>query len=777
MRKWITVVWFSCLFFPAIAQRANYRLAERMMTNSLAFDYQLIAPSYVPGSDNFWFRLRTVGGERYFFVDVKSGKIEKLFDPKRLAAELGKVTGKTYNPDSLGFWRTPFKKDGVTLFWRDGTYSFEYNRKTEKLHAVPMESKMDTIFMDLPKFRHPSLSPDGRYQVLGKACNLYLKNRQDSTLVQLTFDGGPGFAYSPESDMERVWDVPVEWAEDSKSFCHFRDNSRHLGEVSVMNYLKGRPLAENTRMELAGDSVVLQTEFSLFDAINAKQIKVKLDKWKDQYVRMLQMSPDLQHVYVERRKRTCDALEICRVDVRTGEVKVLIHEEGKPYIGVELGSIHFLNDYQDIIMWSERTGYGHFYHYDGEGHLKNVITGGNWSAGQMVRIDTLHREIYFEAYGITSGENPSYAKICRANIDGKGKVTVLTPEEATHRVQFLPSGRYMIDIYSRPDQAPRFNIRDMKGRLVVKLGEADLTGLYRQGWKLPETFSVKAADGKTDLYGVMWKPFDFDSTRKYPIISAVYPGPQTDKVPLHFEYNSLNERLAQIGFVVVAFNHRGGLPYRGSAYHTFGYGNIRDYALEDDRCGLQQLIERYPFVDGEKVGIYGHSGGGMMSAAAICTYPDFYKAAVSSAGNHDNRIYTRFFVETHHGIKEVEQEMGTGCDSVVVRKTTRFQLDVPTNMELAKNLKGHLMLVAGGCDGNVHPANTFRMVDALINSGKDVEFVYLPQARHTYDGVYDWYFQHKLWSHFAKYLLGDFTTPCFYDIEFDERMNKVKKAL
>lgn len=280
----------------------------------------------------------------------------------------------------------------------------------------------------------------------------------------------------------------------------------------------------------------------------------------------------------------------------------------------------------------------------------------------------------------------------------------------------------------------------------------------KKGWNAPETFVVKAADGVTDLYGVMWKPFDFGSTKKYPIISAVYPGPQTDNVPLVFEYNSLNQSLAQIGFVVVAFNHRGGVPYRGKAYHTFGYKNIRDHALADDKIGLEQLIKRYSFIDSKRIGVYGHSGGGFMSTAAICTYPDFYKAAVSSAGNHDNSIYTQFYVETHYSV-----------ENQVIDKTKdtpkKGMSKIPTNMELAKNLKGKLMLVVGGRDGNVHPANTIRMVDALISHGKDFESVYLPRARHMYDGIADWYFQHKLWSHFAKYLLGDFTTPGFYDVD------------
>ena len=243
---------------------------------------------------------------------------------------------------------------------------------------------------------------------------------------------------------------------------------------------------------------------------------------------------------------------------------------------------------------------------------------------------------------------------------------------------------------------------------------------------------------------------------------------------------STNEALAQVGFIVVAFNHRGGLPLRGREYHSFGYNSIRDHALADDKCGLEQLIARHPFIDGDRVGIYGHSGGGMMSTAAICTYPDFYKACVSSAGNHDNNIYSQFFVESHYAIDEevkvIEEKLETkdGRDSVIMREKTFYSVNLPTNMELAKNLKGHLMLIVGGMDGNVHPVQTIRMVDAFINHGKDVEFVLLPRGRHTYDGVSAWYFENKLRSHFAKYLLGDFKSSGFYDIEINEYEQIIK---
>ena len=785
MTKVIISILLSCFILSGYAQKANYELAEKMTTNKLEYDYQKLHIVHAPNSENFWFRIKTQDGEKYFYADVAAKKTEPLFDANYISYELTKITGRTYSPNKLGFYGTPFKKDGVTLYWSDGKYMIEYNRLTKKLtHSEIEASTRDSMRMMGPQsFRDLSQSPDGKYQVYSHMYNLYLRDLSDSTAVQLTFGGEKDYAYGYDYNINEKQNLPVVWSSDSKRFYHFCHDTRDIAEVSVMNYLNGRPVAGNTQMILAGDSGVLRTELSLFDAIEKKQIKIKLEKWKDQMSRILQTSDDLQEFYIERKNRPCDLLEICKVDVETGEVKVLIEENIKPYVGIETCNISFFNDSKDLIFLSERTGYAHLYRYDENGNLKNTITSGDWGVGRIIKFDEKKREIYFEAYGYTPGENPSYAKVCKANIDGKGKVVLLTPEEATHLVQFSPSGKYFIDTFSRPDLPTQFVLRNDKGNFIMQLGEADISNLYKNGWKLPETFSVKAADNKTELYGVMWKPFDFDETKKYPIISCVYPGPQTDNVPLSFEFNSENELLAQVGFIVVAFNHRGGLPFRGKDYRTFGYGNIRDHALADDKYGLEQLIERHSFIDGGKVGVYGHSGGGFMSTSAICTYPDFYQVGVSSAGNHDNNIYSQFFVETHHGIREVikgspeGEETSINTDTEAIENVTFELIDIPTNMEIAKNLKGHLMLVVGGYDGNVLPANTFRMVDAFINHGKDIEFVYLPQARHVYEGVSSWYFRHKMWSHFAKYLLGDFTTPAFYDIEFDERMNQVKRVL
>ena len=384
--------------------------------------------------------------------------------------------------------------------------------------------------------------------------------------------------------------------------------------------------------------------------------------------------------------------------------------------------------------------------------MKNVITSGPWVAGHVVEIDTINRKLWLYGHGKEKNVDPYYYLLYEADMDKEG-TTLLSAENAQHSVIFSPSRRFYIDQYSRVDMEPRIVLKNAKGKEVMELAQVDLRRVQEEGWRKPERFCVKAADGITDLYGVMWKPADFDSTRCYPIISSVYPGPYFEYVNTSFALNdAYNTRLAQLGFIVITVGHRGGSPMRGKAYHRYGYGNMRDYALEDDKCAIEQLAARHSFIDITKVGIFGHSGGGFMAAAALCKYPDFYTAAVASAGNHDNRIYNRGWVEIYHGVKEKSRKVKTagGQDSIVYE----YSCKVPTNMELAANLKGHLLLVAGDQDANVHPAHLMRFADALIKAGKNFDMVLLPGAKHGYTGANERFYEKKLWNHFARYLLN-----------------------
>jgi dipeptidyl aminopeptidase/acylaminoacyl peptidase len=291
---------------------------------------------------------------------------------------------------------------------------------------------------------------------------------------------------------------------------------------------------------------------------------------------------------------------------------------------------------------------------------------------------------------------------------------------------------------------PASALYDASGEKVLDLESSDFSQLLAAGYRFPEPFAVKAADGVTDLYGVMYKPFDFDSTRSYPIVEYVYPGPQTESVAKSFSTSAAETALAQFGFVVVTVGNRGGNPARSKWYHNYGYGNLRDYGLADKKATVEQLVDRHDFIDGDRVGIYGHSGGGFMSTAAMLVYPDFFKVAVSSSGNHTNNIYNRWWSEKHHGVKEVVSDSGA----------VSFEYDIDKNPDLAKNLKGHLLLTTGDIDNNVHPGNTLRMVDALIKANKRFDFFMFTGQRHGYGNMSDYWFWLRA-EYFVKHLLGD----------------------
>lgn len=345
----------------------------------------------------------------------------------------------------------------------------------------------------------------------------------------------------------------------------------------------------------------------------------------------------------------------------------------------------------------------------------------------------------------------------------KDKVTPLSIEDGQHRTTFLKSKRYYIDAYSRVDKEPVIVLKDNNGKLIMELAKPDLDAAYKAGWRKPERFVVKAADNQTDLYGVMWKPGDFDPKKKYPIISVVYPGPYFGFVPTNFALeDGYATRLAQLGFIVIQVGHRGDSPMRGKAYHRYGYGNMRDYPLADDKYAIEQLIERHSYIDEDNIGIYGYSGGGFMATAALCTYPDFYKAAVGSSGNHDNNIYNRGWGECYNGVREIETEQTDSLGNVT--KEYEYKFYVKSNAELAKNLKGHLLLTTGDMDKNVNPAHTYRMAQALIDAGKDFEMLVIPGAGHGY-GSAETYFERKMQRFFAKYLLGDTRSDNWGDIE------------
>ncbi len=522
------------------------------------------------------------------------------------------------------------------------------------------------------------------------------------------------------------------WSADSSKFALVRRDSRLVKDLWVINSLgTPRPTLETYRYAMPGEENIPQSEMWVFDVATKGRVKVKAERFKDQTISIATApaprfaairggrwyrsgsAPRPTSCTSPRLSRDMHKLDVCVADTKTGEVKPIVEERLNTYI--ESKPIRLVNNGQELVFWSERDGWAHFYLYDANtGQLKNRITEGEFVTTGLDNIDEKMRVMYFNAAGREKGEDPYYTHYYRVNLDGTG-LKLLNAGDASHTASGVDSMKYFVDNSTRIDGAPESVLYDTLGNLVMKLETPDLEPLMDAGFKFPEPFTVKADDGVTDLYGVMYKPFDFDPARKYPIIAYVYPGPQTEGVTKNFNPRSNNIALAQFGFIVVEVGNRGGHPTRSKWYHNFGYGNLRDYGLADKKTAIEQLAAAPHLHRLNKVGIWGHSGGGFMSAAAMLVYPDFFKVGWSESGNHENNIYNNSWSEKHHGIKEVEKD----------GKVT-FEYDIDKNSELAKNLKGNLMLITGDIDNNVHPANTYRLADALIKANKRFDMFVLP---------------------------------------------------
>lgn len=765
MKRSFLLLLLAVSFIAVTGQKANFAAAEKFRGDNLVPKYGDLSvnANWIEESDIFWYTFKTSAGKNFWYVNAALKTKQPLFDCRWMASELKRLTYHPYNELDLPVSDIKFEKKSTTkLTFVVDSIKFLYDLTTRKLTI------RDTVRKD-KKPSWPSYSPDSVWMAYAKNHNLFLMKSKDKDSVeyQLTKDGERYYSFAANSEdtaINKKRRVNVEWFKNSRKLYVVRDDERKVKDLFVIDVLaQPRPTLQAYRYSMPGEKFVPQPELVIFDVGTKSRVNVDLKKWIDQTISVewsSQKSAD--KLLVIRKDRSLKNLDVCMVNAVTGAVSVLFSEETWPYFNNEYSRLRVLNEGNDIIWWSERTGWGQLYLYDGKGNLKNRITDGYFVTGRVERLDTLSRNVYFEAFGKENGVHPYYSLKYKASID-KGGMALITKEPANHSFSMSKSNKYFVDNFSRVDMAPVCVLRDNMGNILMNLEKPDLSQLYQAGWKMPETFVIKSIDGVTDLYGVIYKPFDLDTTKKYPIISFVYPGPQTESVPYGFTVTGgKNIALAQLGFIVVNFGHKGGSPMRNNYYHTYGYNDLRDYPLADDKYGIEQLADKYKFIDISRVGIYGHSGGGFMSTAAILTYPDFYDVAVSSSGNHDNNIYNQWWGETHNGVKEVEKkatEKGSGKDTLTKHLETvkTFVGGVEKNQDLAKNLKGHLLLVTGDVDNNVHPGNTLRVVDALIKANKRFDFMVLPGQKHAY-GTETAYFDRIMWYYFAEHLLGDYRT-------------------
>lgn len=767
----------------------NYELAERFSAKrigQMVFSTS-VRPVWFRNGDKFLYAWKTSDGTQYYIADPKAGKTEPVFDMDKLAMQITEIMRDPFDAKHLPISNISIdpENDGILKFdikstkektdttgkatGEKLTYHFRYEIAGKKLTYDTADKKE----------KYPdwaNVSPDGLTGVYMKNSNLFYmdtlnlrkaaEDPKDSTLVEhrITSDGYKDFCYginnysgNTETDTtKRVFPSELVWSPDSRHIAVMRWDMAPLKDFWVINSLtQPRPTLETYKYQMPGEPGP-KGHLYVFSTSDWTSRQVKINAFKDQD---LIMQPDVRTTddqfdefyssrwlgddngfYLTRMSRDLKRMDICYVGVDSDSTRTVISERMNTY--VESRQTRLLDGGRKMIHWSERNGWANLYLYNADGTLIRNLTEGAYHVDDVLAVNEKEGYVLFRACGKEKGENPYQMHVYRVSLQG-GEPKMLDIPDMNIDAIASDNGKYFIANYSRVDYKPASALFDAAGKKVCDLGEADFSLLFAAGYKFPERFKVKAADGITDLYGAIYKPFDFDSTKVYPICDYVYPGPQVEANNISWSRGfTRTDRLAQLGFIVITVGNRGGHPDRSKWYHNYGYGNLRDYGLEDQKYAIQQLGARYSWIDLNRVGIHGHSGGGFMSTAAILKYPDFFKAAVSCAGNHDNSIYNRWWSEQHHGITE-EVEAGD----------TTFVYSIETNPEIASNLKGHLMLVHGDIDNNVHPANTIRVVNALIRANKRFDMLILPGQRHGFGDMNEYFFW-RMADYYCEWLMG-----------------------
>lgn len=727
----------------------NEEIYEAMLTFS--------TPEWVNGESRFYTYSNEYieGGEkhtRYFLGDTKFRTQKQLFNDTELK---GKLTPFVSEKKLQGKVRlhTFVKEDE-----NDSKITFQYSGKTF-LYDMNTAALDTTTLADADKYRRrfdygketwKSYSADSVFYVYAYDHDLYLANTQTGDSIRMTTDGAHFNSYSISGSSMRDGAkgrsrAVGKWLGKTHQYVVLREDKRDVPTMSLVdNMAKERPTVVSYKFNIPGDTLVPRYNISMLDADRKLMKALDIDAYPDQMIetpkfRGMVMSGD--YAYVIRKSRAQDEIDLLRINPYKQDVETIIHQKCAPHLNEQMFSYHVLNEGKDILWWAEKGDKGQWWLYSGEGKLRNAVTPANMVAGQIEHIDTLSRSIILQGYGRETCSNPEYAFHYKVGLNGKG-FTLLTPGDGEHEMYLSKDAKMLFDSYSRIDAAPVGSIRDMKGNLIGELGKQDLSVLEFQGWKAPKLVKVKAADGKTDLYGNVYTPYYVKEGEKLPIVSNPYPGPHTDLMQLTFTSHEENQDVANDGFVVISYAYRGSNPKRGREFYTHGYGNLRDYALDDDSVTIAQVADLIPQADLSRVGIYGHSGGGFMSATALMTRPDFYKVAIAASGNYDNNIYLKWWGETFHGIKQNTDSLGH----------VEWDSHIPTTMELASRLKGDLLLIHGDMDNNVHPASTIRLADALIKAGKHFDMLMIPGADH---GLGDKYYNTLIRSYLKSKLKGE----------------------
>lgn len=687
-----------------------------------------------------WYQSDADGG-RVLAMPAAGGAPQLLFDAAALARAIGGGKGLLVNRVSVEDGDVLLATNKGSLRCKDGGCARD----------VPEATRAG----DGPGHR----SPDGKREAFIRDWNLWLRETATGKETQLTFDGKPDYGYATDNAGWKHTDNAVlVWSPDGRKIATFQQDQRRTSTMTLVATNVGAPKVEQWKYPFVGDEHITMIERVVIDLSGATPKTIRLQMPADQHrstcsddlvcsngwedVQWAQDGKTLAFVSTDRGHKSA---KLRVADAATGAVREVFEEtvatQYQSAPALDSVNWRYLPESNEFLWFSQKSDWGHLYLHDlATGRLKRQLTRGDWNVAKVVHLDAAARTLWFEGVGRERGRDPYFVHLYKVGLDG-GDVQLLTPENANHAITLSKDGKRFVDIHSTIDSAPVAVVRDADGKPLAELSRADLTRLKAAGWVAPESFTVKARDGKTDLYGQLFKPSTFDASKKYPIITYIYPGPQVGSVrsrsflPAHLDHQAL----AELGFIVIAVDGMG-TPMRSKSFQDAWYGNMADNTLPDQVAALKQLAARHPWIDASRAGMWGHSGGGNATAAAMFRYPDVYKVGIAESGNHDNLGYEDDWAERYHGLLEKKADGTTNYTG-------------QDNAAYAKNLKGKLFLLHGMMDDNVPPQSTLLVVDALVKANKDFDLLLLPHARHGF-GVDSHYVMRRRWDYFVEHLLG-----------------------
>lgn len=739
-----------------IVDKKDYQHAESFMAyNTQQFiDHGPFIANWLAG-DRFWYRTLTPQGSEFILVDPVKGTRTAAFDQQKLAAALSTATGKQFSASMLPFQSFNYADDGKSVIARANGQQYKIDLQN---YATVKDTSRQVATVERRRRggngRNEVISPDGSKAAFIRDYNLWMRDLKTNREVQLTTDGVKDYGYATDNAGWTHSDRAIlRWSKDSKKIATFKQDQRKAGDMYLVTTNVGHPTLMSWKYPLPGDKEIITIERAIIDVEVPKvtMIKVAPDPhraslsddisssgtfddvdWSDDAMQLAFVSTSRDHK--QEKFRIANA--------STGEVREVFEETVPTQFESGQGAINwrYLDKTNEIIWYSEKDNWGHLYLYNATtGKLKNQITKGDWVVTQLVKVDEKNRTIFFLANG-QQKENPYFTQLYKVGFDGKN-LTLLSSGDGNHTISFSPSENYFVDSYSKPNVAPVTVVRNLNGKIISELEKTDVSRLAATGWKPPVPITVKAHDGKTDLFGLMFTPAHLDPKKKYPVIDYIYPGPQGGSVGSWSFIASRGDHqaLAELGFIVVLIEGTSN-PLRSKSFHDMYFPNMAENTLPDQVTGIRQLAQMYSYIDTSRVGIWGHSGGGFATAAAMFRYPDFFKVGISESGNHENRNYEDDWGERYIGLLTKNAD---GTDNYSAQ----------ANENYAKNLKGKLMLAHGLMDDNVPPSNTMLVIEALERANKDYDLVVFPNSAHGYS-FYSTYMMRRRWDYFVKNLLG-----------------------